>query len=423
MRVCLSAPYALPLLDPRDRSPIGGVERRAVLIARGLSRGGAEVDLLVEASRRFECETYGGLRVWNTSDGFDRMRYRVAGFWSPASGQPRRWRWPLVWELPLLAAVKGWRKLVPRPDLQPICDRIAPDVLGVFGVSNRSAKVLRLAQGTRRVGVLCLASNDDLDSGYVAGSNQRNAYGDLGSDCAEALAIADLIVAQTDEQLQMLQDRFGRSGVRLPAPLDFEDWDQRTAADSPTLRATGLTRYFVWVGRADRFHKRPLIALEVARRCPEAAFLMVVNRGDPDVWAELQQRKTHNVHLTPQVQADEMPAILSRAEGLISTSSRQYEGAPNVFREAAACGTPVLSLEVPGDLLAEADAGRQFDGDLDGLVEAVRKLHGDDALRAAWGSAGRSHVRERHDLAVVSRRWLDVFQEALERKRAAAGGV
>ena len=313
MRVCFSAPYAYPLFDPANAAPIGGAETRAWLLARGLTRLAVSADVLVESSPAFEARTFDGVRVWNLSDGYDRMRHRVADWWSPAEGSAPRWRSQLLWELPCLACVKIWSRMFPRPTLEALLSRIDPDVCCVFGVSRRSLRIVDAAQRQGRTAVLCIASNDDLHAQFVSGSSYRTPHGESGDECARLLATADVVITQSALQQSLLRQRFGRDGHLLPAPFDFIGWRAAQSRSSPTLRRLGLDRYVLWVGRADRFHKRPLLAMELAAQCPEVPFLFLVNGGDASVAAELRARATANVRLIDQVPFEQMPAVLSGA--------------------------------------------------------------------------------------------------------------
>lgn len=407
LRVALHAPYAYPLFDPTDDEPVGGMETRAWLLACGLARlPETHVDVVVSAPRWFRMREFNGLRVWNASDGFDAMRKRVS-LWREGQGTVP-WRWSLLGELPVLAAVKLARRLGLQRDPGRLYDEIHADVHVCLGVSRRSRDVIREAHARGQPALLCLASDDDLDPQFAAGSRYRTPYGEIGADCYEALTEAAVIVAQSATQQQLLQARFQREATVLPNPIDIEGWDRAAMRPSAVVTKLDLPAYVLWVGRADRFHKRPEIALQLAARLPEIPFLMILNRGEPQVAEQVRVNAPANVNIIERVPFAEMAAVLSRARALLSTSSAEYEGSPNVFLQAAASRVPVVSLEADGGFLRQSKGGLIAGGDLDVLTAAVRRAWSDAAWRRDCGEAGRSWVQERHDLLAVCTKLRDL---------------
>ena len=400
LRLVLHAPYAFPLFDPTDTEPVGGIETRAWLFARGLARlPETDVDVVVRAPRWFRQRTFDGIRVWNASDGFDPLRKRVS-LWREGRGEVP-WRAALLWELPVLAVVKLARELGLRRDLNRLYDEINGDVHICLGVSRQSRDVVREAHARDRPALLCLASDDDLDRQFTAGSQYRTPYGEIGSDCYEALMEADAIVAQSAAQQDLLQARFQREATVIPNPFDLEGWDRAVRQSSAALAKVDAPEYLLWVGRADRFHKRPEIALQLAAQLPDVPFLMILNRGEPLVAEQVRANAPGNVSIIERVPYAEMAAVFARARALLSTSSAEYEGSPNTFLQAAASRVPVLSLEVAGGSLHQSGAGFVARGSLDELTAAIRRAWSDAAWRRECGEAGRSWVQARHDLLAV----------------------
>jgi glycosyltransferase involved in cell wall biosynthesis len=93
-----------------------------------------------------------------------------------------------------------------------------------------------------------------------------------------------------------------------------------------------------------------------------------------------------------------MPAVLSRAAVYLSTGSREYEGAPNVFLQAGASGVPILSLEVSTELLEETPCGTTAGGDLHRLAESLKEYWNDPAARHKAGQMGRNYVEQHCEL-------------------------
>lgn len=107
---------------------------------------------------------------------------------------------------------------------------------------------------------------------------------------------------------------------------------------------------------------------------------------------------------------DDMNAFWARVH-IACLPSRGGEGLPRTLLEAAACGRPIVASAVPGvadfvtpdiGLLAPAN-------DPAALAEAIARLAGDAALRAAMGLAAREKVltgyTERHAADCAARAW------------------
>src|SRR5690606_29952645 len=105
-------------------------------------------------------------------------------------------------------------------------------------------------------------------------------YRDRAEVCHWTLMQADRVLCQTDNQRAMLHERFHRDGTVIHNPIDLDDWDQRFERTPDETETAGLSRYALWVGRADAEHKRPQVLLELARRCPEVSFLAIMNPRD-----------------------------------------------------------------------------------------------------------------------------------------------
>jgi glycosyltransferase involved in cell wall biosynthesis len=90
---------------------------------------------------------------------------------------------------------------------------------------------------------------------------------------------------------------------------------------------------------------------------------------------------------------DDMPSLLNKVDIVVLPSYR--EGAPRILLEAAACGLPIVTTDVPG-------CREVVEHDLNGLLvppknalalaDAIRRLCDDSKLRDRMGKAGRDKV-------------------------------
>lgn len=421
LRVCLSSPYAYPLFDGRDSAAIGGAETHAWLIARGLrDLQNLDVNVVVRARRWFRTRRFDGIKVWNIGDGFDGLRRDVSEWKERPERRTLRSTTRLIYQLPALALAKLLRGGRPVSDGSALFRRLDADCYACFGVSLASLVVCRAAHAINRPVVLFLESNNDLDDRFRVGSRYRTPYGECGADCAELILSADAIVAQSHEQQLLLKSRFGRDSQFIVNPFDFESWERRMSCSPDWLTRLGWDRYLLWIGRADRHHKRPHLCLEVAKAVPEARFLMLLNRGDAAISREIRASAPANVKIVEQVPYQEMPAVFARSVGYISTGAREYEGAPHVFLQAAASGVPIASLEVDGDVLLHTQAGVNAQGDLVALTESVRSIWAGQDQTLRWGQAGRLLVKHRYDLETISDHVRSIMLDLSHSRRAMA---
>jgi hypothetical protein len=327
----------------------------------------------------------------------------------------RRWEWPLLWRLPVLAACRVFERK--RGDVwrsEPFYTGQPTDLFVTFGVQANSARVIASAHAGGRPAVLMIGSDGDLDARYQPGSTYVSPYGDVADECYEILQRADAIVVQTQQQQRTLRERFGRESTLIANPIDLARWDaQRNLALPPEVTG-GLDRYALWVGRAESVHKRPELLLDVARLCPQAPFLMILNPRDRSVEQRVLRERPKNVRVIAHVPFEHMPAVFARAAVFVSTSA--LEGFPNVFLQAAASGAPVASLEVGEDFITAAGCGMCAHGDLSRLAEYVNAAWAHP--RAETAQRAREYVAANHGLQSQAGRLECVLRDVL----AAKGG-
>lgn len=401
LTVGVICPNALPLFDPADARPFGGMEVRAALFARGLAahpgfRVRAFVDtdgqLLPRVIDRVEVR---GLRFWPAPWVGDRVIRRALRSVDRMNHFPcvriRHWHSGLLWELPLAAAftpLSRIRRALGRNRYRlpaGVLDDPPAVCLG-FGVSGVTAELVRQSRRKGVKGVLFLAHDSDLSDAYRPDSTELNSYGDSCGRCYDALMGADRIVAQTDAQKQLLAERFGRQAVVIRNPYAFHE---RT--DTPVRE-----RFVLWVGRSDPL-KRPDLFAELARLCPGVQFVMVFNPLQSELHSRVLAALPANVRVIDRLPFAEMEALFTRAALLVNTSDA--EGFPNTFLQAAAHGVPVASLRVdPDGLFSQHEAGVVAGGDVGRLAATVRELWGDPARRLALAERLRSQLEPRHGL-------------------------
>lgn len=124
----------------------------------------------------------------------------------------------------------------------------------------------------------------------------------------------------------------------------------------------------------------------------------------------LEWRAQHVVELLGQ--RSDMPDVLGQAHIVALPSYR--EGFPKVLIEAAACGRPVVTTDVPGcrDAIVAEETGLLVPArDAPALAAALRRLIEDAALRSTMGKAGRALAERRFGIEAVVQAHMQVYAQ------------
>lgn len=114
-----------------------------------------------------------------------------------------------------------------------------------------------------------------------------------------------------------------------------------------------------------------------------------------------------------RVPNDELPAIYARSSVFVLPSSR--EGLPRTLLEALACGTPVVTSDLPQlESLIEGVGMTVPEEDVGGLAEALEQILSDPELRARFSEAGRQKIVEEYSWAETVRETTKVYYDLLE---------
>lgn len=278
------------------------------------------------------------------------------------------------------------------------------DILCCFGVNHQSAEVIADCNRTGIPTILFIASDSDLSVTYHAGAKGLNQYQCPNSLCYFALSNADHIIVQTQAQRKILRERFGRHADVLPNPINNKE-GVKLSSEEP--------EYVLWIGRTDKFHKRPQLCIEVAKLLPEIWFLMILNNTDDQIFQDILKIKPANVEIVERVAFNQMPQYYRKAKLLLSTSSKDFEGFPNTFLQAGCQGVPIVSLEVdPDGILCASGGGVNASGNVNMLIEQLRGLEHDPTIRQEMGRNLKNYVLEHHALDKVVNQVEDILIHA-----------
>jgi len=113
---------------------------------------------------------------------------------------------------------------------------------------------------------------------------------------------------------------------------------------------------------------------------------------------------------------EDMAAVFAGCQ--VVTLPSMGEGLPTALIEAAACGRPIVTTNVPGcrDVVQDGVNGLLVaPNQPQALAEAIERLLDDPDLRQRFGQASRQIALERFRNQVINERTLAVYQSVLER--------
>ncbi len=381
LKICFIVPSAYSIIDPSLGQAIGGWETRSWLFARGLAAIDEEIDVcfvLRTFKNNISQTSYDGVMIIHRAEPLFYVRKFVSDCVKVKDRFPwlsiRIWETSLLWNIPLLAVCRPFRKPTPATFItKEEIAKIDADFYCCFGVSSQTAAIGNVAHSLGKKMVLFLGSNSDLDERYQPGSSFVNKSVDRGDVCYQAIMNADVIVAQNEHQQEILETQFRRKSVHISNPIDISKWDGTVPSDSE-LPEKLPKQYALWVGRSDHHHKRPLLCLELANQFPEIHFLMIMNPYILKVENQVRRLCPANITITPRVHFSEMLKVMSRAVAIVNTSAKAEEGFPNVFLQAACAGVPIASLEVSKEFILEAEAGFCANSDMERLGNYIQSV-------------------------------------------------
>jgi hypothetical protein len=400
---------ALPAILPHTGKNIGGAETRLWTLAKGIaSHTPLRVAIAASAERSGYPDRHEKVDLWIDVDRYAATRRFVSDHVDVVPKlRLKRFHWALLYCVPWLMITRPLRKRDPEP-MRPDPRLIGrnPAVWAAFGVTADSARTVATAMQRRRPSVVFIQSTADLDERLAGGEPFVSRWGDPSADRQFVIRNATSIVCQTSCQIQWLADRFGRTGVLIPNPIDLATWRLPKRSDE---------QYVLWIGRYDDVHKRPLLTIRAAIECPQIRFRMVINPADRAVEAEVRRLQPPNVEIVDSVAFAKMPETFAGAKLFVSTGNPDCEGFPNVLLQAAASHTGIVSLHDFDDFLARSGAGRHCGGSIERLATEIREMWHTDGIR--WDAVD-AYLQSRHDLRSVARQVHDLVGRLCDTARA-----
>lgn len=365
--ICFVAHNAYGALAGLDTGHVGGIERQQSLMARWMADQGYSVSMITWDEGQGDCEVE-GVRVYTLGrreDGLPGLR-----FFHP--------RW---------TGLARAMKLADSDIYHYHC--------GDLGLG----QVALWANYHGKKTIYSVASDPDCDSHLPSLKPWRERvlyrYG---------LQHANLVVAQTLRQQEMLRAGFGVRAEVIPMPCaGLPNWDG-------VYDSEAVVPHILWVGRFSQ-EKRLEWLLDAAETLPQYIFDVAgaANAGT-DYARALQQRakSISNVVLHGRVSDHDLNALYHRARLLCCTSI--FEGFPNTFLEAWSIGLPIISTFDPDSIITRHGLGKTAStvGEVrDGITAFLQNQR----LWQEASSTSQNYFNTHHTLEAVMPRFVQLFQQ------------
>jgi glycosyltransferase involved in cell wall biosynthesis len=216
---------------------------------------------------------------------------------------------------------------------------------------------------------------------------------------------ADAIIAQTEDQRELLMSNFGRESVLIRNGIPIgETGGESTRPKRPE---------FLWVGSFRR-RKRPELFLELARRIPDADFTLIGGPGDDMTFYEEisgQAGGIPNLSYEGFIAPDDIEAYYGRAYAFVNTST--LEGFPNTYLHSWRKGLPVFTMEIdPDSIIVRNNLGITA-GDIERMTGELIEIAADPKRREIMSRNSLDYVRKNHDIKDKTSEYISLFESII----------
>jgi glycosyltransferase involved in cell wall biosynthesis len=163
---------------------------------------------------------------------------------------------------------------------------------------------------------------------------------------------------------------------------------------------------------------------ELLRRAPSARLVLAGDGALYDALAEQARRLGVGdaVRMPGRIDWRDVPALLATADVFVQPSVEDadgnVDGLPNTLLEAMAAGRPIVATEAGGigDVVTDGQTGVLVpQRSSAALADPIARLLGDAPERRRLGGAARRLVEERLTWRSVARRYVELYETALDR--------
>jgi glycosyltransferase involved in cell wall biosynthesis len=265
---------------------------------------------------------------------------------------------------------------------------------------------------SRLAGVPAVLQVDGLDSERAKWPAPARAF--LRACERTSPAAATITVTDSDAVAGLMEARYGRRIAAIPYGARLDD-----PGDSGLCARLGVEpgRFVLFVGRLVPENNAHLL-VEAHRRLGRPDWPLVVVGDAPyaeDYVAALRRDAGPGVIFTGYLFGDGYAELVHRAG--VMCAPTEVGGTHPVMIEAMAAGAALLVSDHGPNLETVGDGGRTFGlaGGATALAEALDRLIGDPAARAALGRRAAAAAAERYSWSVCAERYLALLRAARER--------
>lgn len=205
----------------------------------------------------------------------------------------------------------------------------------------------------------------------------------------------------------------------VPNGVDIDAWRPDPQVRAEIRRELGLAEEFLWlaVGRLAPVKDYPTL-LRAMAKTKEKSRLVILGEGPQlNALAWLARELGLESRVTFAGFDSNVRRWMQAADGFVLSS--RYEGLPMVLLEAGACGLPAVATDVAGtrEVIVNGETGWLACADGPDALAAVinRMMRMPVAERRAMGERARGSVVERFSLSSVLDRWETLYKALLDR--------
>lgn len=357
MNICIVALDAYGALTGGEKGHIGGVERQTLLMSHWLVKRGHKVTVITWNEGMAEEEKIEGVNI-------TKLCKKEEG-------------------------IPGIRFFMPRwTSLNKALRAVDADLYYHNCFEQTTGQVALWCKRHNKPFIYTVANDTDCRLDRVSKHTMRERY-----LFRYGLRNANLIIAQTKKQKQLLQDNFFLSSVVIPMPaippLDYNEQQ----ADSEEFKQTKI----IWVGRICKV-KRLQWFIDAAVKLPEFEFFVAGAAGtDAKETKKLIEQidVIENIHYMGALKRADMPELYKNAAILCCTSI--VEGFPNTFLEAWSYQTPLVTTFDPDNIVEKKQLGLSVSNSNE-LVSALKNIMTNQELKEKFSRNALIYFKKYHSL-------------------------
>jgi len=372
-KICFISFFSFPILPHSNGNAVGGAELQQGLLAEELVKNGYDVSFIVPDQRQELYQFKDRIKLIKSLPfGLSRRKLATKLYWYPLVPG-------IIWKRLSLADSQIYYQMM---------------------VGASSALIALFCRVKRRKYVYCVASDAEVDGTYI--KKRRFPFSWL---TRLAIKNADGIIAQTQHQQELLKLNFNRDSTVIESMCLVPD----------TLLPKEQPPVVLWVGNMRKV-KRPDLFLKLVMAIPEARFRMIGGASpweDPNYFEELKKSAAQlpNLEFLGFVPYQQISQYFDTASILVNTSD--LEGFPNTFLQAWSRFTPVVSLNFDPDSIIRQHKLGFHSGTFDQMVDDVRSLIRNEALRREMAERCQRYVEQKHDVRKIVPKYIRFFEQLL----------